>query len=288
MPSVKPMSVGLENTALAILNNKPLGHVEHSALDAILGGIRQYLCIVPGGPGTGKTTFMHQIADGWAISGHPVIIFEGELGRDAMLSKSLTRISGGKLSYDDMYNSDMPDAKRKLFDEVLAIYAGSIAERMFIVSGEIKNAEMRKVIEEIADIFGEPPLVIVDYAQIVSLPQELRIADERIGLKLVASELRRIVDETHCPLFAISSINRTNYDKQTTGLQAIGGCNMFEYSADLVMSLSIKGDKPEERNANMLLKKRPIIASITKNRYGSCGVVEFEFNAPAATFTEVG
>lgn len=282
------MSVGLENTALAILNNKPLGHVEHSALDAILGGIRQYLCIVPGGPGTGKTTFMHQIADGWAISGHPVIIFEGELGRDAMLSKSLTRISGGKLSYDDMYNSNMSDAKRKLFDEVLAIYAGSIAERMFIVSGEIKNAEMRKVIEEVADKIGEPPLVIVDYAQIVSLPQELRIADERIGLKLVASELRRIVDETHCPLFAISSINRTNYDKQTTGLQAIGGCNMFEYSADLVMSLSIKGDKPEERNANMLLKRRPIIASITKNRYGSCGVVEFEFNAPAATFTEVG
>lgn len=282
------MSVGLENTALAILNNKPLGHVEHSALDAILGGIRQYLCIVPGGPGTGKTTFMHQIADGWAISGHPVIIFEGELGRDAMLSKSLTRISGGKLSYDDMYNSNMSDAKRKLFDEVLAIYAGSIAERMFIVSGEIKNAEMRKVIEEVADKFGEPPLVIVDYAQIVSLPQELRIADERIGLKLVASEFRRIVDETHCPLFAISSINRTNYDKQTTGLQAIGGCNMFEYSADLVMSLSIKGDKPEERNANMLLKRRPIIASITKNRYGSCGVVEFEFNAPAATFTEVG
>lgn len=288
MSAVKPMSVGLEKTALAILNNKPLGHIEHGVLDAILGGIRQYLCIVPGGPGTGKTTFMHQIADGWAISGHPVIIFEGELGRDAMLSKSLTRISGGKLTYDDMYNSDMSTAKRKLFDEVLNIYAGSIAERMFIVSGEIKNAEMRKIIEEIADIFGEPPLVIVDYAQIVSLPQELRIADERIGLKLVASELRRIVDETHCPLFAISSINRTNYDKQTTGLQAIGGCNMFEYSADLVMSLSIKGDKPEERNANMLLRKRPIIASITKNRYGSCGVVEFEFNAPAATFTEVG
>ena len=54
------------------------------------------------------------------------------------------------------------------------------------------------------------------------------------------------------------------------------------------MSLSIKGDKLEERNANMLLKKRPVIASITKNRYGSCGVVEFVFDAPAATFTEVG
>ncbi|MGE9911989.1 DnaB-like helicase C-terminal domain-containing protein [Collinsella sp. SGI.241] len=288
MPSVNSMSHGLNETVLDILRNNPLGHIEHSALDAILGGIRQYLCIVPGGPGTGKTTFMHQLGDSWAIAGHPVVIFEGELARASMLAKSLTRISGGELTYDDMYSGDMPAAKRELFDSTVDIYARSIAERMFIISGEIKNAGMRKAIEEVADKYGEPPLVIVDYAQIVTLPQELRIADERIGLKLVASELRRIVDEVHCPLFAISSINRMNYDKQTTGLQAIGGCNMFEYSADLVMSLSIKGDKPEERNANMLLKKRPVIASITKNRYGSCGVVEFEFNAPAATFTEIG
>lgn len=288
MPPVNSMSHGLNETVLDILRNNPLGHIEHSVLDAILGGVRQYLCIVPGGPGTGKTTFMHQLGDGWAIAGHPVVIFEGELARASMLAKSLTRISGGELTYDDMYSGDMTAAKRELFDRTVDIYACSIAERMFIISGEIKNAGMRKAIEEVADKYGEPPLVIVDYAQIVSLPQELRIADERVGLKLVASELRRIVDEVHCPLFAISSINRTNYDKQTTGLQAIGGCNMFEYSADLVMSLSIKGDKPEERNANMLLKRRPIIASITKNRYGSCGVVEFEFNAPAATFTEVG
>lgn len=286
MSLVKSMNDGLDKTALAILSNKPLGHIEHHALDTLLGGIRQYLCIVPGGPGTGKTTFMHQLGDSWAIAGHPVVIFEGELARASMLAKSLTRISGGKLTYDDMYSGEMPVEKRELFDGALEIYARSIAERMYIVSGEIKNSGMRKSIEEVADKNGEPPLVIVDYAQIVSLPQELRIADERIGLKLVASELRRIVDETHCPLFAISSINRVNYDKQTTGLQAIGGCNMFEYSADIVMSLSVRGDKLEERNANMLLKKRPVIASITKNRYGSCGIVEFEFDAPAALFRE--
>ena len=286
MSLVKSMNDGLDKTALAILSNKPLGHIEHHELDTLLGGIRQYLCIVPGGPGTGKTTFMHQLGDSWAIAGHPVVIFEGELARASMLAKSLTRISGGKLTYDDMYSGEMPVEKRELFDGALEIYARSIAERMYIVSGEIKNSGMRKSIEEVADKYGEPLLVIVDYAQIVSLPQELRIADERIGLKLVASELRRIVDETHCPLFAISSINRVNYDKQTTGLQAIGGCNMFEYSADIVMSLSVRGDKLEERNANMLLKKRPVIASITKNRYGSCGIVEFEFDAPAALFRE--
>lgn len=282
------MSNGLDRTALDILNNRPLGHIEHRELDALLGGVRQYMCIVPGGPGTGKTTFMHQIGDCWAIAGHPVVMFEGELTCASMLAKSLTRIADGELTYEDMYGGDMPAGKREQFDRAVEIYARSIAERMFIIPGEIKNAGMRKVIEEVADRYGEPPLVIVDYAQIVSLPQELRIADERVGLKLVASELRRIVDEVHCPLFAISSINRMNYEKQTTGLQAIAGCNMFEYSADIVMSLSIKGDKAEERNANMSLKNRPVIASITKNRYGSCGVVEFEFNAPAATFTEIG
>lgn len=287
MSPVKSMGDGLDKTALDILTNKPLGHIEHRALDAIIGGIRQYLCIVPGGPGTGKTTFMHQVGDCWAIAGHPVVIFEGELGRASMLAKSLTRISGGELTYDDMYSGDMPTEKRRLFDKAVDIYAHSIAERMFIISGEIKNTEMRKTIEEVADKYGEPPLVVVDYAQIVALPQDLRIADERIGLKLVASELRRIVDETHCPLFAISSINRMNYDKQTTGLQAIGGCSMFEYSADLVMSLSIKGDKSDERNSNMMLKKRPVVASVTKNRYGSCGAVDFEFDAPAATFTAI-
>ena len=62
MPALNPMSVGLDETALRILKNRPLGHIEHGALDTILGGLRQYLCIVPGGPGTGKTTFMQQIA----------------------------------------------------------------------------------------------------------------------------------------------------------------------------------------------------------------------------------
>ena len=166
MPALNPMSVGLDETALRILKNRPLGHIEHGALDTILGGLRQYLCIVPGGPGTGKTTFMQQIADGWAIAGHPVVIFEGELGRDSMLAKSLTRISGGELTHDDMNGDGMSEDKRGLFEKVLDIYARSIAERMYIIPGEIKYAGMRKAIEEVADKHGEPPLVIVDYAQI--------------------------------------------------------------------------------------------------------------------------
>lgn len=45
MPLVKSMNDGLDKTALAILSNKPLGHIEHRALDALLGGVRQYLCM---------------------------------------------------------------------------------------------------------------------------------------------------------------------------------------------------------------------------------------------------
>lgn len=87
MPLVKSMNDGLDKIALAILSNKPLGHIGHHALDALLGGIRQYLCIVPGGPGTGKTTFMHQLGDNWAIAGHPVVISKVSLPVRACLRR---------------------------------------------------------------------------------------------------------------------------------------------------------------------------------------------------------
>lgn len=73
MPALNPMSVGLDETALRILKNRPLGHIEHGALDTILGGLRQYLCIVPGGPGTGKKRLCSKsptMGHCWPSGGH--------------------------------------------------------------------------------------------------------------------------------------------------------------------------------------------------------------------------
>ena len=95
-----------------------------------------------------------------------------------------------------------------------------------------------------------------------------------------------MVDELHCPLMAISSINRVNYDKKTVGLDSLGGSSAFEYGADLVMPLIVRGDRADERATNMTVSKRPIIAAVVKNRYGACAKIDYTFDAPNARFIE--
>lgn len=286
MPGVKPISESFDALCEEIINSEPLGHIQHPKLDRAMGGIRDYLCIIAGGPGTGKTTFVHEIADYWALTGHPVVFFEGELRTSGMLAKSITRLTKGGLSYSDMFASRLTGDRLKMFTDATEIYRKTIAPRMHILHREMGLRTMSDCVKEVAHKFGEPPLVVVDYIQIVSLPQEFNSIDERIGLKFIASELRRMVDELHCPLMAISSINRVNYDKKTVGLDSLGGSSAFEYGADLVMPLIVKGDRADERATNMTVSKRPIIAAVVKNRYGACAKIDYIFDAPNAQFIE--
>lgn len=286
MPVVKSMSEGFDALCKEIIYSEPLGHIQHPKLDEAMGGIRDYLCIVAGGPGTGKTTFVHEIADYWALMGHPVVFFEGELRTSGMLAKSITRLTKGDLSYSDMFASKLTGDRLEAFTNATEIYRKTIAPRMHMLHQEMGLRTMCDCVKEVALRFEEPPLVVVDYIQIVTLPPELNSVDERIGLKYVASELRRMVDELHCPLMAISSINRTNYDKKTVGLDSLGGSSAFEYGADLVMPLVVKGDRADERATNMTESRRPVIAAVVKNRYGACTNIEYTFDAPNARFIE--
>lgn len=287
MPRVATMAECLDETVQDIICSRPMGHIRFKELDALLGGVRPYLAMVPAAPGVGKTTFVHQIADEWAEDGHPSLFFEGELSKASLLSKSLVRQSGNALRTSDLFGSRLDEETRLHFDEALNSYRDSIAPRMTIVDGAIEYSSMKRIISETADTYSESPLVIIDYAQIVTLPSDLQSFDERVGLKLVSSQLRSIVDELRCPLIAISSINRQNYSKQTAGLDSIGGCNSFEYAADIVCGLSVDGKDAAARFENMSSPTRTVVASVTKNRYELCGKVSFSFDAPRARFREL-
>ena len=86
------------------------------------------------------------------------------------------------------------------------------------------------------------------------------------------------------PLFAISSVNRTSYDKPATGLSCLGGSSAVEYCSDSVAFLGIDG-KGSERRVNMSRTKRPLKLTMLKNRYGGCGEIELVFDTEHATFT---
>lgn len=183
MPLVKSMNDGLEKTALAILSNKPLGHIEHRALDALRrrAPISRALCRVV--LGTGKTTFMHQVGDCWAIAGHPVVIFEGELARASMLAKSLTRISGGELTYEDMYSGDMSVGKREQFDRSVDVYArAALPNACLLFQAKLKTQECGRQLKRLPINMVNRLLVIVDYAQIVLCRKSCALRMSESGL----------------------------------------------------------------------------------------------------------
>ena len=52
------------------------------------------------------------------------------------------------------------------------------------------------------------------------------------------------------------------------------------------MPLVVKGNRADERAANMRDPQRQIIAAVVKNRYGACADIEYTFDAPNARFIE--
>ena len=71
------------------------------------------------------------------------------------------------------------------------------------------------------------PVVFLDYVQ--ALTSDAADADERLAIKGIVGSLRHAANSHEVPLFAISSVNRTSYDKPATGLSCLGGSSAVEY-----------------------------------------------------------
>ena len=73
--------------------------------------------------------------------------------------------------------------------------------------------------------------------------------------------------------------------RTTRSLDCLGGSSAVEYSSDCVAFLSVEG-KGEERRRNMQLAERPLVLTILKNRYGTCGEMRLAFDTEHASFEE--
>ena len=127
------------------------------------------------------------------------------------------------------------------------------------------------------------PVVFLDYVQ--ALTSDAADADERLAIKGIVGSLRHAANSHEVPLFAISSVNRTSYDKPATGLSCLGGSSAVEYCSDSVAFLGIDG-KGVERRTNMSRPIRPLKLTMLKNRYGTCDETTILYDAEHATFAE--
>lgn len=245
------------------------------ALDDILsGGLEsQRLVTVLGAPNTGKTTFVHQLADHVACGGRPVFYVTSEDTPSALFAKTLARI--GKIPYTAVLKGW--ETERARINDALAAQMDrqSIDRLRYLDATNGVTSDVIEVIREKAhehftaypeEKGGGPGVLIIDYLQ--RLARALAAAtnkEMRFVVGKLTSDLRALAMQLDCTVITIASQNRGGYERGASGsLATAKESGEVEYDCDVLMALTEDKDKnrvpPRDMTAIML--------HIDKNRQG--------------------
>lgn len=272
----------LDGHLARVRTEHPIGHFRLRAVDDLIGGIhRGRLTILSAEPAMAKTTLFGQLADEAAQSGFISVVATLEIAAHQWIVKSLARMSNGELSVSEI--SD--ESKAGQVAMVAERYRNTIAPNIIFLEKAMNPVTLSATISALERETDKPIILFHDYLQILPSASEQACIDERLAVKEAVAGLRRISNVHDMPVFAISSINRTNYGKSLPDLGALGGAAAIEYSADSVLHLSVEG-KGDERIENMERAVRPMVLTTLKNRYAPKATAKLSFDAAHATFTE--
>ena len=260
----------------------------------------------------GKTTFALNVADNIAVTGRDVLIFSLEMGKNELMIKSISRETckhcldkgtdisdkkaltaseiGDKFNYEQ-YTKEQQEGLQAAIKK----YKTAQAKHIFISEGigNIGVKQIREMIDNFKQLGGPlgytPPVVIVDYMQILS-PYNERFNDKQ-NIDRNITELKRISRDYNIPVIAISSFNRSNYLNEVS-FESFKESGSIEYSADVLIGLQLKIDDREtwtEKTPSLNEKRekvnkakkgdpRKIELIILKNRmYKAWDKVEFDY-----------
>lgn len=281
-----PASAKIELVLRRLVDDKPIAHLSIRAFDVLIGGVKKgRLVLIPGEPGAGKTTLTNQIADDLASQGIPVLYFSYEIDPAQLIAKSLVRLGNGSFAAEDIAECDSrPEIQTALASSVERYK--KFADNIYYYSDtSLTTMDISVEIARFEREHGTNPVVFVDYIQAVPAPEGVKTTDERLQIKATMAGLRHCANSHNVAIFAVSSISRDNYDKQTTGLKCLGGSSSLEYGSDSVVLLALEGEG-KQRTANLSSSKRPIVISALKNRYGALGSARLTFDPARALFSD--
>ena len=253
----------------------------------------------------GKTTFCLQTADNIARAGYGVLVFSLEMSAHELIAKSLSReslILDMKLHnttthakttrgvLKGIYN----DTERELLQQAIKDYA-EYGKRINITEG-VGNIGIREITAKVKEYArahdGKPPVVIIDYLQIIA-PYNIRMTDKQNTDKAVL-ELKRLSRDLQIPVIGISSFNRENY-KEPVSMASFKESGAIEYSSDVLIGLQyagwdyVKGENPSDRQQRLNTLRGQIDneikqgggvtiqLKILKHRNGQRGSLKFEY-----------
>lgn len=218
-----------------------------SGIDKALdGGLRSGLYVLGAVSSLGKTTLAVQIADNIARSGRPVLFVTIEQSAREIVSKSLSRLmrAHGVAMPTRAINSrgaraSWNGAATEAFEDACMDYC-EVSLHLNILEGVKQPTvfDVQAVAETIARHEGTPPVVFIDYLQLLA-PQGERDTEKQATDKNVMS-LRQMARDLKTPLFIISSLNRSSYSGSIS-LDSFKESGAIEYGADVLLGLQPYG-----------------------------------------------
>lgn len=277
--------------------------------DLFFGGMRAGLYVLSAVPSWGKSAFCGQLTDTAARAGRNVLYFTLEMSTEELAARSISRemhLDGmidnhperAKSAVQIMYGTrcgEWSDAERSALDRAYTRYA-QYAGRIYIFEDAQTVEELRDIVRDFIEQAPNqpPPLVILDYLQIMRPPADARSTVE--GLDRIATDLKRLSRAAQCPLFVLSSVNRDSYkgsggtNSSDSGLASGRGSGAIEFSADVLMLgtwlKAVTGDGKFSEFEERRRDPRQIAIRVLKNRAGKCGQVEFLYKSSVNYFID--
>lgn len=242
------------------------------ALNQMLGGGGFYpgLIIIGGRTGCGKTTLAMQIGDYIAENGRPVLYVALEMSRDELIAKSISRIARDMcdrlgrnvpMSYAEILEGRTAD--QEIYFRAMQQYFTNVAPNVYIVEsvGDQSAADVRRTAENITLINDKPPVIVVDYLQIMAA-MDPRMSDKQAADKNILA-LKQLARDMNTPVIALSSLNREAVKEggevAEWAFKESGG---IEYGADVLLGLA----RVDQRGPNA--EVRDMQLNLLKNRRG--------------------
>lgn len=244
-----------------------------AGIDAALdGGLRPELHIVGAVSSLGKTTLAVQIADAIAEGGRGVLFVTIEQSAREIVAKSLSRMmreAGHTVTTRALTSAERragwDSETREAFEAACARYMAGAADRLRIMEGTTQPSveDVAKAAQAIADYDGEPPVVFIDYLQLLA-PQGERDTDKQATDKNVMS-LRQMVRDMRAPVFLISSLNRASYSGSIS-MDSFKESGAIEYGADVLLGLQPWGVADRVRGLNDQKAKAEASEALFENK----------------------
>lgn len=185
--------VGISNATVFSTPFETLNHA--MGFGGILG---TQVYTVAAGTGRGKTTWVGALAAHVAESGPPVLVSVHELGPGYFVARKAAGLLGRHSN----------DILRGEVDRDLIRRAMPYPNMFFLKRPSLE--ELREATDFIAQKFGRPPLLIVDYLQKLAdeLAAKMQRPDLRLATSAASTALLEIGERTGAGIVAVSSIGR--------------------------------------------------------------------------------